>query len=525
MAKQLKNKIVVTLLTGVFLGVFGSYAFVGAEGISQPLLEQSKVDGLGEANKGFITKAKQVKSETDVLGSKNIADNYENLLEKEVGYLVKTNPDTPFKAVANPVYDETKYVELPYTIVDDNSRQLIYSDSPEYVTKDGVIAGGTIGRTASLQHIVAENTNVLTDINKKALRGATVNTAINKLVKKEVQKVDKKEKDNTSKDISFQQTVDRNSLDIKNKKQQNDLPVTESKGLVNVYYYHVNSMNRLKKIVIFGENTTNTVKTGLLEKVVTVPATPAYFTLGRGLAVKLLEPNTPINQSFSIAPYNKQVIYESQEAIAPEALTSGIAYIKTEIPLAIRVAMIDADAKADEVIQDLPVIPEDEHALRGLFPAALRQINVKTVYNSDIGSAYVALANNTSDPFEMGIDELEQNKKTVDFGNYGVMYQTHIHTQGQEPFNLYVNPRGGAYAGGFKVKAVRTNQEGQKIVTSEKIYEVPTGDLPYIGNGTSKEAWFLGTYAGGSDITITWMPAGASNLPIRFVLVPKGMNK
>ena len=43
---------------------------------------------------------------------------------------------------------------------------------------------------------------------------------------------------------------------------------------------------------------------------------------------------------------------------------------------------------------------------------------------------------------------------------------------------------------------------------------------PYIGHQTIYDTFDLGEYRGGDTIAINFMPAGASNLPIRFLLVP-----
>ena len=118
------------------------------------------------------------------------------------------------------------------------------------------------------------------------------------------------------------------------------------------------------------------------------------------------------------------------------------------------------------------------------------------------------MANDREDPFSLGVDEMDHKALVKDAGNFGVSYHLTIKTQGTEPFRLYFNPQGGAYSGSFLVS---TDDES-------KIYHV--GD-PYIGHQTILDTAYLGTYQGGDNLYIEFIPAGASNLPVKFLLIPE----
>ena len=82
---------------------------------------------------------------------------------------------------------------------------------------------------------------------------------------------------------------------------------------------------------------------------------------------------------------------------------------------------------------------------------------------------------------------------------------------GDRDFALYINPLSGAYAGSFKV-----TYDGKS-----EIYNVPTGARLYLGNQTTEDSQYFNTYKAGKLLTIQFIPAGASNLPIQFLLIPQ----
>ena len=44
-----------------------------------------------------------------------------------------------------------------------------------------------------------------------------------------------------------------------------------------------------------------------------------------------------------------------------------------------------------------------------------------------------------------------------------------------------------------------------------------------LGHNTVLDSRYMGNYYGGDTLTIDFMPAGASNLPVRFLLIPEAL--
>ena len=185
-------------------------------------------------------------------------------------------------------------------------------------------------------------------------------------------------------------------------------------------------------------------------------------------------------------------------------------------------------------------LPMDEVALRGTYVGAQRRLTLMQPFDSALGPVSIMVANDREDPFVEGVDELTPNAASnvsgtgsaagvagatgdvstaaavtgtavTNRGNYGVSYEVTIPTMGNRDFALYINPLGGAYAGSFKVTYDGTSE----------IYNVPTGARLFLGYNTTQDTQYFNTYKAGKLLTIQFMPAGASNLPIQFLLVPQ----
>ena len=130
-------------------------------------------------------------------------------------------------------------------------------------------------------------------------------------------------------------------------------------------------------------------------------------------------------------------------------------------------------------------------------------------------------ANDREDRFVEGVDELDNKAYVKDAGNYGISYTVKIPTSGEDPFRLYFNPLGGGYSGSFTVKAQR---RWQKAPSESMTYHIGGDDgLMALGHNTVLDSRYMGNYYGGDTLTIDFMPAGASNLPVRFLLIPEAL--
>ena len=296
-------------------------------------------------------------------------------------------------------------------------------------------------------------------------------------------------------------------------------------GKGRIYFYHVNEMAEPHKIAIILENTGNEPNGIAVFRELKSIATPDYFAAGRDLSRKELE--QPLSDkplySFVMPPKSRQLVFTDLEhsPIPKDALFTGIVDLQTSAPVFARVMMIPMNLNSIESSYWVNNLPIDHVRLRGTFTGAEREMAVTKEYNTTLGGAYVELGNDREDRFVEGVDELDNKAYVKDAGNYGISYTVKIPTSGEDPFRLYFNPLGGGYSGSFTVKAQR---RWQKAPSESMTYHIGGDDgLMALGHNTVLDSRYMGNYYGGDTLTIEFMPAGASNLPVRFLLIPEAL--
>lgn len=310
---------------------------------------------------------------------------------------------------------------------------------------------------------------------------------------------------------------------------------TLSAGTINgngrIYFYHVNEMDLPHKIAIVLENQTAYPTSVHVMRQLKSVATPDYFAAGRDLSRKDLE--QPLNESpdarplysLSIPPQGRQLIFSDLEntPVNRDALFTGIVDIKTEGPIFARVMMLPMGMDPVDASHWVKNLPIDEIQLRGTYTGAKRNMEVTTPFDTALGGAFVEIGNDREDTFINGVDEMQNKAFVRDRGDYGVSYTLKIPTKGNEPFRLYFNPLGGPYSGSFTVKALH-QQGARRGQTDTRTYHIGGEDgISALGEGTILDSRLLGNYNAGDLLTLNFMPAGASNLPIRFLLIPESL--
>ena len=310
---------------------------------------------------------------------------------------------------------------------------------------------------------------------------------------------------------------------------------TLSAGTINgngrIYFYHVNEMDQPHKIAIVLENQTAYPNEVHVMRQLKSVATPDYFAAGRDLSRKDLEqplnesPNARPLYSLSIPPQGRKLIFSDLEntPVYQDALFTGIVDIKTEAPVFARVMMLPMGMDAVDASHWAKNLPIDEIQLRGTYTGSKRNMEVTTPFDTTLGGAFVEIGNDREDMFINGVDEMQNKAFVRDRGNYGVSYTLKIPTKGNEPFRLYFNPLGGPYSGSFTVKALH-QQGARRGQTDTRTYHIGGADgISALGDGTILDSRLMGNYNAGDLLTLNFMPAGASNLPIRFLLIPESL--
>lgn len=137
----------------------------------------------------------------------------------------------------------------------------------------------------------------------------------------------------------------------------------------------------------------------------------------------------------------------------------------------------------------------------------------KKVWNTDTDRPQaLVLGGMGAVPFYRGIDELDGVERE-NTGDYGITFRIRIHTEGSKPYRIYFNPQGGVYMGAFKITQGFLPRYFR------------TDDMKYrghfLGYETLRDYIDAGKWEAGKPVTIEFLAAGATYLPVRFLSCPK----
>ena len=219
---------------------------------------------------------------------------------------------------------------------------------------------------------------------------------------------------------------------------------------------------------------------------------------------------------FVLRPGEVRPIFTELEKVLmkQDDLFSGIIDFSTTEPVYASVAVMEPKSTVTYGLPLLPIHPMDDVELRGTYEGMRRFHIVEPQFNSDAGPASFEIANDREDAFISGVDETTNGKVVKNKGNYGVSNVYVLHTEGKTPYALYFNPLGGAFSGTFRL----TSSKGTRT------YDVPVKG-PYLGHQTIYDTQLLDEFDKPEDLLLEYMSPGASNLPVRFLLIPQVSQK
>lgn len=344
-------------------------------------------------------------------------------------------------------------------------------------------------------------------------------------------------------------------------------------GKSRIYFYHVNERIEPMKVGILLENKGNVPAFVEIERAIYTKPSPDYFKVGRELSKKEMETaeldlgawaqegvNIPVRskvikkdikqQKENLEQSRKAKVKRVEEEIKKDAISrtislvahdtsgtefvlrpgevrpiftelekvlvkqddlfSGIIDFSTTEPVYASVAVMEPKSTVTYGLPLLPIHPMDEVELRGTYEGMRRFHVVEPKFNSDAGPASFEIANDREDAFISGVDESSNNKLVKNKGNYGISNVYVLHTEGKTPYALYFNPLGGAFSGTFRI----TSSKGTRT------YDVPVKG-PYLGHKTIYDTQLLDVFDRPEDLLLEYMSPGASNLPVRFLLIPQ----
>lgn len=345
-------------------------------------------------------------------------------------------------------------------------------------------------------------------------------------------------------------------------------------GKSRIYFYHVNERTEPMKVGILLENKGSAPAFVEIERSIYAKPSPDYFKVGRELSKKDIKTTTlelgewanmgvviPLRSKvakqalkkeqesiqqrdklatkwkadalrkgkethkvsllshyddsvtqFVLQPGEVRPIFNELEKvlIKQDDLFSGIVDLSTTEPVYASVAVMEPKSTVTYGLPLLPIHPMDDVELRGTYEGMRRFHLVEPQFNSDAGPASFEIANDREDAFISGIDEISHNQLVKNKGNYGISNVYMLHTEGKTPYALYFNPLGGAFSGTFRI----TSSKGVHT------YDVPVKG-PYLGHQTIYDTQLLDVFDEPEDLLLEYMSPGASNLPVRFLLIPQ----
>lgn len=466
------------------------------------------------------------------------------LWTRGLGFVMGAPPETvDFKT--------TTFTPLPVVLTEEKDT-LIFSDSPEYVNKPGVLAAGTVDGTGRVYFyhvnemkdpqkiaIVLENTskkNVDVTVHREVFAKPNREYFVvgSELSREELdapyvgtnrtwQPAAQRERSAVAAGVAPESTT-RDAIEqvaansAATAQTGNTKTVTATTTTVSADTMPATDTTAVPTL-IGASATDKTVKVG--DDVVgkqREQAVKAWRKEIRQQAQTEAKLKPTVLDTVTIAPGGRQAFFSKLDKIPvlQDDLFSGIFDFTSTGPVFVKVLMLPFETPSLGGALMAETLPMDEVALRGTYVGAQHRLTLMQPFDSDLGPVSIMVVNDREDPFVEGKDELTPSDAApatavTNRGNYGVTYEVTIPTMGDRDFALYINPLGGAYAGSFKV-----TYDGKS-----EIYNVPTGARLYLGNQTTEDSQYFNTYKAGKLLTIQFIPAGASNLPIQFLLIPQ----
>ncbi|EGO64533.1 hypothetical protein [Acetonema longum] len=280
-------------------------------------------------------------------------------------------------------------------------------------------------------------------------------------------------------------------------------------GNIRVFFHHVNSSTGNKRLTVVLENPGNKpVRVNVHQYGLGGPS-KNYLAVGKDAQMQYFAGS----EQYEVLIPERDSVHLSKELayriIKPDELVNGIYDFIADQPVRVKVVMGPTGISLRQFARIAPILPKDQYKLRGTFPRMDRMVLPYKVYDpAKHGMVAITLADHQLDQYARGIDATD-GFEALNYGNFGIIYRLFL-PGAEGNVSYYLNPRGGVYAGAMGVRHQYLRQP--PLATPN--------DRLYIGQGTVTTLTPLGTYAGQDSLWFTFSPPGASNLPVKIVIMP-----
>lgn len=280
-----------------------------------------------------------------------------------------------------------------------------------------------------------------------------------------------------------------------------------------IFYYHLPEKIDNQKLVVIMENIDQDKENHILiERYGKGGPSSDYLKVGKEATTEYYKNKSPILKILS--KDNKLLLDEkdNKRKLKEGELVEGFYSIRTKYPLKITILMLPYDENPFSYLENAKILKRDKHNLRGSFLHSNRFVKNENIYTpKKDGKMYFDLANNTDDIFMYGIDSLDNQVKTQNYGNYGVAYSISLNTKGEGVSDLYMMPLGGVYAGALNIS--KNGKMNLLKTPKNKKFMGEDNNFKYIMHITS--------FKNSDGLNFEFTPPGASNLPVRFLIIPR----
>lgn len=277
-------------------------------------------------------------------------------------------------------------------------------------------------------------------------------------------------------------------------------------GEGRLFFHHVNGTDTPKQLAVLFKNK------GLRPATITVTRSGID---GPGLDYQAVGKKSQEYYFGEQKPYTKTLTFgQSTELLSgsgmllpTDLLLTGTIDFVSDRPVEVTVLMCDPRNDIELFAEQASQLPQDEHPLRGTFKKSDLNYKVRKTVNTDSGKIYaLAMAEGGTGEYLRGTD-VTTGLPAENYGNYGVVYNVDYKLKGDRPYELWLNPWGGMFAG------VGVLEQGGE----RKLINLP--DVDAFGR-VGEEGFCIATLAPNSKGRFTWSPPPASNLPIRLFWMP-----
>ncbi len=279
-------------------------------------------------------------------------------------------------------------------------------------------------------------------------------------------------------------------------------------GDARLFFHHVNDTKIDKRIaVVFRNQGDQPAKITVYQKGI---SGPGYNYLDIGKAVQTQYMKGLDIQNLTVPAHGQVSLVDT--VVKPNMLLNGMFDFTSDQPVLVSVMMLPKDMSIKRFLSQASVLPPDQYRLRGTFDGRDRLFIPGKVYDAAAdGPVVLTLADNKIDQYLWGIDATN-GSRVQNYGNYGVVYKLFLPSEHADKLSVYLNPRGGEYAGAMGVK--------YRHVTESPV-NTPADRLSIGGRTEDGQASYVGTYDAGQSLWLTFSPPGASNLPVKLLIVPE----